>query len=127
MTEPAIRPDVVALFVDINPVGPTSQWTHHDGTPVTADELELILSANFDELEAARDYSARAADHHREQVAAVERIGEIAAPYFAQLPKGARMGAVLELASDADRAEITRLMELVAPDGTIVRTVNGQD
>lgn len=127
MTEPTTRPDVVALLVDINPIGPFADWTHHDGQPVTPEDLELILDANYAEIEAARNYSTRAADHHREQATAVDRIGEIAAPYLAQLPAGARMGAVLDLASDTDRAELTRLMELVAPDGTIVRTVNDQD
>lgn len=125
MSDPKIRPEVVSLLADIVPVGPTSTWKHNDGRPVTAEELALVMSANFQELEAVRDYSQRAADYATEQANAVARIGELAAPYFAQLPAGARMGAVMAIMSAADRRELMELMELVAPDGSFVLPSEG--
>lgn len=120
MSDPKIRPDVVALLTDLTPDGPTRAWKHHDGRAVTEEELALVMSANWRELEAVRDYAQRAADYATERAAAMTRIRELAAPYFAQLPKGSRMGAAMRLMTEAERAELSKLMDLVAPDGSIV-------
>lgn len=117
MTDTAIRPEVVALLTDLNLAGQPAQWTHADGRPVTPDELALALTANFAELKALVDYSKRASDYATDQAAAVTRIGEITAPHFAELPDGARMDDVMPMLTDAERAELADLMELVTLDG----------
>jgi hypothetical protein len=116
MTEPVIRPDVVALFAGMRVVGPTRAWEHDDGTPVTAEERELVLSMNWREIEAAREYMLRALEYEREQGAVLDRIVELTEPAAARLPQGTLMGAVMQLMTDADRAELLALLERVEPD-----------
>jgi hypothetical protein len=120
MSETSIRPEVVALFADLDLKGTPDQWTHMDGSPVTRDELDLALSATRDELVAVRDYSVRLTDYYRERDAAFTRVQELAAPYFADLPEGASLARVLPLMPAAERAELVELMDLLAPDGTVV-------
>ncbi|WP_042389670.1 hypothetical protein [Streptacidiphilus melanogenes] len=116
MTEPSIRADVVALFVGMRLVGPARTWEHDDGTPVTPEERELVLTMNWREIEAARDYMQRVLEYDREQGAVLDRIVELIEPYEAQLPEDARMDAVMQVMTDADRAELLALMEKAEPD-----------
>lgn len=117
MTDIAIRPAVVALLTDLTPDGHPETWKHDNGQTVTADELQVVLGATWDELEAARDYTRRAADFAAEKVAAINRIHEIAAPYLSRDPEPTPL-ELMALVSDTERAELAELLDLVAPDGT---------
>ncbi|MEY9839679.1 hypothetical protein [Streptacidiphilus sp. EB103A] len=122
MTQPAIRPDVVARIAGLNLTGGTATWTRQDGSPATQDDIDAVMNSTWAELEAVRDFHQRAADHLKEQGGAAERIAEITRPYFATLPEGATMGDVAPLLTDAERDEVNRLAALIAPDGTVIVT-----
>jgi hypothetical protein len=122
MTEPAIRPDVVARIAGLNLTGGTATWTRQDGTPATQDDIDAVMDSTWAELEAVRDFHQRAADHLIEQSDAAKGIAEITRPYFATLPKGAAMGDVMPLMTAAERDEVNQLAALFAPDGTVIVT-----
>ena len=121
MPTPAVRPATVALLVglDLNGSLDPRNWTHPGGQPLTADELATALDATFPEIQAVTDYLRRAEEHTREQADAIKRIGTIAQPYLAQLPKGSPMRDAMALMTPAELAETRQLMDLVAPDGTV--------
>ena len=120
MTEPTIRPDVVARIAGLNLTGGTATWTRQDGSPATQADIDTVLSSTWAELDAVRAFHQRALDHTREQGNALDRISEITKPYFATLPKGAVMGDVKPLMTREELAEVERLAALIAPDGTVV-------
>jgi hypothetical protein len=120
MTEnTSIRPNVVALFLDLNLGDNPNTWTHTDGRPITRDELHLAMTATREELEAVLEHSTRSLDYAREQETATKRFLELTAPYFAAHP-GASVADIRPLMTSEDRAEFDQLAELLAPDGTLV-------
>lgn len=126
MTENAsIRPDVVALLVDLDLDGDhPHDWHHQDGRPLTQDEIETAGDATRAELQASIDYLRRARDYSHDQAQLLERLEDLTRPYFENNPGCATFGEVKELLNAEDRAEYDQLVEQIAPDG-IVPAPNG--
>lgn len=121
-----IRPNVVALVsaTDLAPLVEAMErgtWTpelrlnRDNGTPLTDDEMALVGSATRREVEAARDFAELARSFHTAQLADMDRVGEILTPHFDQLPGGATVRDIWPLLTDAERAELAALMDVVAP------------
>ena len=122
---PKIRPDVVALLVDLEPCDLDLPARFHlDGRPMTEAECDLINEATGPEWEAAADYYRRFGEHAEDMAKAHERLAEIMRPYFDRLSSSATVDDVLPLLTETEREEVDRLHELVAPDGTIVMPSN---
>lgn len=73
-----IRADVVALFID------AADWSKYPalvrestGQPMTPDEVALCGSATWDEVRAARDYLARAAESAQELADQIDESNRI--------------------------------------------------
>lgn len=115
------RPEVVELLTDLRMDADVSphKWTHEDGRPITREELNLAMSATFEEMRAVYDYSVKVADHYEDRAADLTRVQELLGPYFAQLPEGAVTGDALTLMPQAERDEVTVIMQRIAPDGML--------
>ncbi|GAA4865931.1 hypothetical protein [Kitasatospora terrestris] len=122
MTQPAIRPHVVAQLIGLVETITTTNTgiTHRDGSPLTPAEDQLLHDATPAELHAGRDYHKRAAQHLQDQVTAMTRIQAITAPYAAASPAGTPLKALLDMATPEEQVELQILMNAVAPDGTIL-------
>lgn len=103
-----IRTDVVTLL------------TERATRPLTDDEKTLTATATRGELQAAADITARQIDEARQYTAALARIREIAAPYFAQLPAGSTFADITPLMTRAERAELDALADSLPPDGDVI-------
>jgi len=70
----AVRPDVVALLTDfdVGPTGPGQRFVHRDGSPFTAEETDLLVSATDEDMRAA---AGELAD-------TPERLAELFLPYI---------------------------------------------
>jgi hypothetical protein len=115
-----IRTDVVVLLSDINRRGPADTWTHLDGQPLTGQEHALAASATRGELGAAAHHTGRLLDEERKQIAALGRIRELTAPYFATLPAGSTFGDAMALMSDSERAELDAIARTLPADGDVI-------
>jgi hypothetical protein len=122
MSQPTIRPHVVALFLGTsfpNPEDP-STWIRKDGRPLTEEERALMLSATPEELEAVDDQAQREADYWREQMEVCDRIIRLVAPYFAQLTPESTAGDLVKLMGDDTLAALDEIADALAPDGIVV-------
>jgi hypothetical protein len=72
------RPEVVALLTDfdVGRTGGEQRFVHRGGTPFTAEETELLVSATDEDIRAAAN----------ELAAAPERLAELFRPYLQQSP-----------------------------------------
>lgn len=113
-----IRTDVVALLADID--RRAADWTRLDGQPLTDQERALVASATRGELRAAADHTGRLLDEESRQIAALDRIRELAAPYFDRLPAGSTFGDVMPLMTDAERGELDTCARALPPDGDVI-------
>ncbi|MFJ7242354.1 hypothetical protein ACIQWB_35245 [Streptomyces olivaceus] len=103
-----IRTDVVTLL--------TARATR----PLNADEQALVATATRAELQAAADQAARLIDEDTAYIASLNRIRELAAPYFAKLPDGATFGDVMAIMPPAERAELDAIAATLPIDGDII-------
>lgn len=87
MPERNIRPEVVALYTDLDMTGGhPDTWRHKNGSDLTGDERRLAMSATAPELEAAANYLATVRDYYAEPLLAVTKVAEHIAHHFAIEP-----------------------------------------
>jgi hypothetical protein len=117
-----IRPEVVSLMVDVDHAASDfpGRLIHQGGRPFTKDEADLVLSATWDEVQAARDYFEGALEIVNSQAADYERLGELTRPYFDQAGPGATFADLAPLMTPEHLAEFLALQGRLAPDGYIV-------
>lgn len=114
-----VRTEVVALLTDVMPLGPLDSWTRQDGRPLTQDERDLVGSATYAEVSAAREFVARESELARERAEDLQRAHDLIRPYFDRHPDLPTTGEVLPLMTEEDRTEFLQVMERVAPDGLV--------
>lgn len=112
----SIRADVVSLLTvtDLGTVldGATrADWKRYDGTPLTVEEQEMVATATRQELLAGRSFFEHERHHAADEVADMDRLMEVTKPYFEQIGAGATFGSVWPLMTDAERAELTPILE----------------
>jgi hypothetical protein len=111
MPEPTIRPGVIALWRRVDPdqdVLRTSPnlWTVDGGRLVTAEERDLLLSANGAELQAARDLSRAITDSMLSEAEAMHEVVALLMPYWSKHPEAMVVEAVAQLDPEQrERAE----------------------
>lgn len=117
----SIRREVVDLLLDIDHAVSKFplQLVHRDGERFTPGEAQLALDANWDEVQAVRDYYETAVEFATSKAADYERLGELVAPYFAQLPD-ATFADIEPLLTPEHRVEFLAIKDRLAPDGYIV-------
>jgi hypothetical protein len=121
-----VRADIVAILVGSDPRtiipsrGEPYAPRHRDGRPLTAAEIELVMQASIEELEAAGRYLTAVADHAVWQHETVGRACALIKPYFARLPADATVDDARALMPRPTRDEFDRLAEAAWPGGTVV-------
>jgi len=122
MPDVKIRPEVVALLLDIKDLTEFAKGslTHEDGRPFTDEEFKLAGSAVAAELRACMDYSKRAADLAEERMRDLDRAMEIMEPYFVRLGPDAVVDDVRKVVTPEEGEELDAIFERTAPDGYIV-------
>lgn len=120
---PPVRPHVVRLLAvtDIGSLLDAASpegWKRQDGTLLTAEERELVGSANRQELLAGRAILEEKAEKAIAEGADMNRVAELTEPYFKQLGEGSTMGQVEKIMLPAERAELIELLERLTPKST---------
>lgn len=131
MARLSIRPDVVALFADVDWYGyqddPKRPY-HRDGRPFTRAEHALLISVTREEKAAGFAQMKREDDWLREVDAMRETFVALVRKYFAKLPKGSVVSDAVAIMTDEDLAEYERLLPIVtAQDALEYLAEHGQD
>ncbi|MEV5977249.1 hypothetical protein [Streptomyces sp. NPDC052114] len=116
MPHTSIRPDVVVLLTDSDASRyGTVRHKHRDGAPFTAAELELLSSATQAEREAAAAQIRLENDWVSELPALQKAVDALITKYIDQVPGAGpfSIGDICDVMTDADQAEIKRLVEAV--------------
>lgn len=87
---------------------------HGDGRLFTAEEHQLVGKATRAELQAVRDYWAKAAEYHSVQHTALGELTALLRPYFERFGSGATVGELRPLMTPEDR---TRLDDIASRIG----------
>ncbi|WFE44276.1 DUF4326 domain-containing protein [Verrucosispora sp. WMMD1129] len=99
--------DVVELILDCANLTPEAftnrELCHRDGRPFSDAEHDLVSRATMAELQAARDHSAKLAEHAREQHALADELATLTRPYFDRFGDGATLGDLRPLMTPDDR------------------------
>jgi hypothetical protein len=109
------RPDIVNVLIHSDPrtvlprAGRPYQPLRRDGSPLSPEEIDLVMAAGIDELEAADRHFRAEVDRATEQHELGRRVQELVAPYFGQLPPGATLEDVRGLMPEDERRELDRL------------------
>ncbi len=131
MAQLSIRPDVVALFADVDWYGhqddPTRPY-HRDGRPFTRAEHILLISITPEERTAGFAQMKREDDWLREVDAMRETFVALVRKYLAELPEGSVVGDAVAIMTAEDLAEYERLLPIVtAQDSLEYLAEHGQD
>lgn len=118
MTDPEVRPEVLALLAgDIQVHGRhPSTWTHQDGQPLSSDEYDLAVTISDDELSACIDQLRRTSEQriaeNEEHILAAEARIQIRGN-FNRIDREKMLIGALHIAQLDDEAEIwARISEL---------------
>ncbi|MBC3843107.1 hypothetical protein GXW82_31680 [Streptacidiphilus sp. 4-A2] len=118
MTSPAIRPQVVALWLDTTfpDVDDPTTWTRKDSTAFSPEEFALLLDATPTEIDASLAQLQREAEYHEEKAQDGDRLLGLLAPFVARLNTGDGVADLAALIDDDTRAALVGLAESLAPD-----------
>jgi len=118
MASPAIRPQVVALWLDTafpNVEDPTT-WTRKDGTAFTSDEFALLLNATQAEIDAGLAQLQREAEYHEEKAQDGDRLLSLLAPVVAQLDTDGSIADLAALIDEDTLMALSGFVESLAPE-----------
>lgn len=115
------RPEIVQVLMDIRLNPETGKFTRGDGSPLTAEETDLVGQATRAELDAASALLETMVDLHTTQAQLMRQFSNLVEPYFAKLPEGTLLDEALAIMPAGERAEAERLMDQVAPGGFVIR------
>jgi hypothetical protein len=118
--QPQVRPHVARLLAatDMGSVmnaASRTDWKRIDGTPLTAEERDLVANANRQDLLAGREILDREAEKARADGADMNRVAELAEPYYQQFGEGSTMGDVVKVMPEPERTELIELLERLTP------------
>ncbi|MFD5780441.1 hypothetical protein [Streptomyces sp. NPDC126933] len=120
MPQPHIRPDVVALFADVDWHGHRDEPPYHrDGRPFTLTEQRLISTITPEEGAAARQQIRRENEWLDEVDAMRDDFVALVRKYLDQLPKNAVVADAISIMTDEDYAEYERLVPIVTAQDTL--------
>ncbi|MFE6025809.1 hypothetical protein [Streptomyces niveus] len=122
MAQPHIRPDVVALFADVDWHGhldDPQRAYHRDGRPFTLAEQRLLVTVTPEEKAAGHQQIRRENEWLDEVDAMRDDFVALVMKYFDQLPKGSMVADAIGIMTAEDYAEYERLVPIVTAQDTL--------
>lgn len=107
------NPAIVSVLLDLTLDESSTPWamTHHDGTPFTDAERQLVMNATRVELIAAQNLATSVIEAQNDSLADIDRFKELTDPYFAALGPDAELAPVVASMPPALRAEAAAILE----------------
>ena len=90
-----------------------SQWSHLDGSPLTAAEIDIVMTATTEDMRATATVWELRALEQQGIGAMYEELMAIVAPAAAAQPKRATLGELMPLLPADERLKATSLIHMI--------------